>query len=51
MLPEYGSLQPATLDEALGTLAGVDDVLPIAGGTNLVMAMRAGQYWGKRRWM
>lgn len=48
MLPEYGSLQPATLDEALGTLAGVDDVLPIAGGTNLVMAMRAGQYWGKR---
>ncbi len=47
MLPVYSSLQPATLDEALGVLAGVDDVLPIAGGTNVVMAMRDGQHRGK----
>ena len=47
MLPVYSSLQPATLDEALGMLAGVDDVLPIAGGTNVVMAMRDGQHRGK----
>jgi len=47
MLPEYGSLQPATLEEAIGALAGVDDVLPIAGGTNVVMAMREGEHQGK----
>jgi carbon-monoxide dehydrogenase medium subunit len=47
MLPEYGSLHPATLDEALGALAGVDDVLPIAGGTNVITAMREGEYRGK----
>jgi CO/xanthine dehydrogenase FAD-binding subunit len=47
MLPEYGSLQPATLEEAIGAMAGVDDVLPIAGGTNVVMAMREGEHRGK----
>jgi CO/xanthine dehydrogenase FAD-binding subunit len=47
MLPEYGYLQPATLEEAIGAMAGVDDVLPIAGGTNVVMAMREGEHRGK----
>jgi len=47
MLPKYGSLQPASLDEALGVLAGVGDVLPIAGGTNVTMAMRVGEHRGK----
>lgn len=47
MLPQYGSLRPETLEEALGVLAGVEDVLPIAGGTNVTMAMRAGEHRGK----
>jgi carbon-monoxide dehydrogenase medium subunit len=47
MLPEYGSLQPATLHEALAALAGADDLLPIAGGTNIIMVLRAGGYRGK----
>jgi carbon-monoxide dehydrogenase medium subunit len=47
MLPDYGSLQPATLKEALGVLAGADDLLPVAGGTNVVMVLRAGGYRGK----
>ena len=47
MLPVYGSLVPSTLDEALELLAGRGEVLPIAGGTNIVVAMRAGQHRGR----
>jgi len=47
MLPVYGSLVPSTLDEALELLAGRGEVLPIAGGTNIVVAMRAGQHRGQ----
>ena len=47
MLPEYGSLQPATLHEALAALAGAGDLLPVAGGTNVIMVLRAGGYRGK----
>ena len=47
MVPVYESLMPATLDEALDLLAGREDVLPIAGGTNVVVAMREGQHQGQ----
>jgi carbon-monoxide dehydrogenase medium subunit len=43
----YEALRPATLDEALGLMAGRDDVLPIAGGTNVVVAMREGAHRGQ----
>lgn len=46
MLQGYGMLQPVTLEEALGALAGREDVLPLAGGTNVVMAMREGHHRG-----
>ncbi|MFC2036838.1 FAD binding domain-containing protein [Chloroflexota bacterium] len=47
MYPMYESLMPATLNEALDMLAGREDVLPIAGGTNVVVAMREGWYQGQ----
>ena len=47
MLPMYEALSPATLDEALVALAGREDVLPIAGGTNVVVAMREGAHRGQ----
>lgn len=46
MLPLYEALSPATLDAALTALAGRQDVLPIAGGTNLVVSMREGAHRG-----
>jgi CO/xanthine dehydrogenase FAD-binding subunit len=43
------TLSPATLAEALEMLArdGGRDVIPIAGGTNVVVALREGMHWGK----
>jgi CO/xanthine dehydrogenase FAD-binding subunit len=44
MLPEFDLLMPKTLSEALEMLAdGVPDVVPLAGGTNLIPDMRGGQ--------
>jgi CO/xanthine dehydrogenase FAD-binding subunit len=43
----YEALRPATLGEALGLMARRDDVLPIAGGTNVVVAMREGAHRGQ----
>ena len=43
MLPEFDLLMPKTLPEALELLAeGAPDVTPIAGGTGLLVDMRAG---------
>lgn len=39
MLPEFDFLRPKTLPEALSMLAG--DVMPIAGGTNVIADLRA----------
>lgn len=39
MLPEFDFLQPKTLSEALSMLA--EDVIPIAGGTNVIADLRA----------
>jgi CO/xanthine dehydrogenase FAD-binding subunit len=48
MVPEYDALMPGSLAEALQALKeGRDRVLPIAGGTNVVVAMREGGYRGK----
>ena len=43
MLPEFELLHPETLPEALAMLAGVD-VMPIAGGTNVLVDLRAGKH-------
>jgi carbon-monoxide dehydrogenase medium subunit len=43
MLPEFDLLRPATLLEALEMLAkGAPDITPVAGGTNVIVDMRAG---------
>ncbi len=43
MLPEFDMLTPQTFPEALEMLAaGAADVLPLAGGTNLIVDMRGG---------
>jgi len=45
MLPEFDLLTPQTLPEALDMLAeGTPDVVPLAGGTNLIVDLRAGRY-------
>ncbi len=41
-LPQFEVLQPATLGEALKILSEVKGAEPIAGGTNLMVDMRAG---------
>lgn len=47
MYPEYDALMPASLAEALQVLGDRGDkVLPIAGGTNVVVAMREGAHRG-----
>lgn len=44
MLPEFDLLMPQTVSEALEMLAeAAPDVLPLAGGTNLIVDMRAGR--------
>jgi CO/xanthine dehydrogenase FAD-binding subunit len=43
MLPEFELLHPKTLPEALAMMAGAD-VLPIAGGTNVLVDLRAGKH-------
>lgn len=48
MYPEYGALMPGSLAEALQALKeSRDRVLPIAGGTNVVVSMREGGHRGK----
>jgi len=43
MLPEFDLLRPNTMPEALAMLAEQDpDVLPLAGGTNLIVELRDG---------
>jgi carbon-monoxide dehydrogenase medium subunit len=43
MLPDFDLLRPATLPEALEMLAkGAPDITPVAGGTNIIVDMRAG---------
>ena len=42
MLPEFDLLRPKTLPEALAMLAG-GKAMPIAGGTNVVVDLRAGR--------
>lgn len=44
MLPTYQAFTPATLEEALVALAEREKVTPIAGGTNVVVALRGGAY-------
>ncbi len=45
MLPEFNLLMPKTLPEALEMLAdGAPDVMPLAGGTNLIPDMRGGYH-------
>jgi CO/xanthine dehydrogenase FAD-binding subunit len=45
MLPEFDLLRPKTLAEALDMLADrAPDVMPIAGGTNVVVALRERAY-------
>jgi len=44
VLPEFELLMPETLPEALDMLAeGAPDVVPLAGGTNLLVDMRSGR--------
>jgi CO/xanthine dehydrogenase FAD-binding subunit len=43
-LPQFEVAQPATLGEALKILSEVKDAEPIAGGTNLMVDMRAGTH-------
>lgn len=43
-LPQFEVLQPATLGEALKILSEVKGAEPIAGGTNLIVDMRAGTH-------
>jgi CO/xanthine dehydrogenase FAD-binding subunit len=48
MLPEFELLTPRTLEQALEMLAQRGpDVLPIAGGTNVVVALREGRPSGR----
>lgn len=42
MLPEFDLLRPKTLSDALAMLA--EDVMPIAGGTNVIADLRAGKH-------
>jgi len=45
MLPEFNLMMPQTLPEALDMLAeGAPDVVPLAGGTNLIVDMRGGRH-------
>ena len=45
MLPEFDLLTPQTLPEALDMLAaGAPKVVPLAGGTNLIVDMRSGRH-------
>ena len=44
MHAEIDSLTPSSLEEALAMLANGRNVLPIAGGTNIVVGMREGEY-------
>lgn len=44
MVARFDLLTPASLPEALEMLSGRLDVLPIAGGTNVVVGMRDGMY-------
>lgn len=45
MLPEFELLTPQTLPEALEMLAeGAPDVVPLAGGTNVIVGLREGHY-------
>jgi len=45
MLPEFDLLTPQTLPEALDILAaGAPKVVPLAGGTNLIVDMRGGRH-------
>jgi len=45
MLPEFDLLMPQTLPEALEMLAeGAPDVIPLAGGTNLIADIRDGRH-------
>lgn len=45
MLPEFNLMMPQTLPEALDLLAeAAPDVMPLAGGTNLIPDMRDGRY-------
>jgi CO/xanthine dehydrogenase FAD-binding subunit len=47
MLPEFELLMPQTLPEALEMLAdGAPGIVPIAGGTNVIVNLREGQYQG-----
>jgi len=43
MLPEFDLLRPKTLPEALAMLAE-DGAMPIAGGTNVIVDLRAGKH-------
>jgi len=43
-LPEFDLLQPSSLGDALKILSEVKDSEPIAGGTNLMVDMRAGTH-------
>jgi CO/xanthine dehydrogenase FAD-binding subunit len=43
-LPQFEVAQPTTLGEALRILSEVKDAAPIAGGTNLIVDMRAGTH-------
>ena len=45
MLPEFDLLTPQTLPKAIEMLAeGTPDVVPLAGGTNLIVDLRGGRY-------
>lgn len=46
MLPEFDLLMPANLSEALDMLAERPEVVPIAGGTNVIVDLRAGRHRG-----
>lgn len=46
MLPEFEMVLPQTLDEALKTMAA-RQVVPIAGGTNVVVDLRSGRHTPK----
>jgi CO/xanthine dehydrogenase FAD-binding subunit len=43
MLPAFDLLRPRTLPEALAILAESPDVIPLAGGTNLIVDLRDGR--------
>jgi CO/xanthine dehydrogenase FAD-binding subunit len=48
MLPEFDLLRPHSLPEALAVLAEkAADVLPLAGGTNVIVDLRSGQHHPK----